>query len=88
MPLGVVTTTGPVVAPAGTVAMISEGRTSMTSATVPLKVTLAGRARLVPRIFTVAPVFPEVGSVFTNGERSTDRRKIAPKKSPSEPVVP
>src|SRR5882762_8572253 len=52
VPPGVVTTTGPVVAPVGTVAVISELDTTVNAAAVPLNVTLVAPVRLVPRMTT------------------------------------
>jgi hypothetical protein len=83
VPLGVVTRTRPVVAPAGTVVVISEAETTVNVAGVPLKVTLVAPVRLVPRTLTVAPTVPEVGSVSTNGLRPSDRLKTVP-----SPVLP
>lgn len=81
--LGVVTSTSPVVAPAGTVVLISELLTTVKAAGVPLNVTLVACVRLFPRMMTFAPTFPEVGRVSTNGPRPTDKRKAVPK-----PLVP
>jgi hypothetical protein len=72
VPLGVTTLTSPVVAPAGTVVVISELDTTVNWAAVPLKVTLVAPVRLVPRMLTAAPA-PEAGCVSTNGPRPTDR---------------
>jgi len=44
--LGVTTSTVPVVAPAGTVAVISEGETTVKTAAVPLKLTLVAPGRI------------------------------------------
>jgi len=63
VPLGVTTWTAPVVAPAGTVVVISELETTSKTAPVPLKVTLVAPVRWVPRILTAVPTEPEVGSV-------------------------
>jgi hypothetical protein len=73
VPLGVTTLTSPVVAPVGTVAVISELDSTLKAANMPLKLTLVASVRLVPRILTAAPTFPEAGSVFTNGPIPTDR---------------
>jgi hypothetical protein len=48
------------------------------TAAAPLKLTLVAPVRSVPRISTVAPTLPEVGSVSTNGPRPTDRLKTVP----------
>lgn len=58
---GVVTLTLPVVAPVGTVVVISELETTVNVAAVPLNVTLVEPVRPVPRILTAAPTLPEVG---------------------------
>ena len=78
VPLGVTTFTGPVVAPAGTVVVISELDTTLNLAAVPLKVTLVAPLRSVPRMVTDFPTAAEVGIVSTNGPRPTDRLKIVP----------
>src|SRR5580700_8577498 len=78
VPLGVTTWTVPVVAPAGTVAMISEGEATVNTAAAPLNITLVAPARLVPRILTTAPTLPEEVCVSTNGPRPTERLKIVP----------
>jgi hypothetical protein len=65
--LGVVTLTGPVVAPLGTVVVISVLETTLKVAALPLKVTLVAPVRLLPRIMTAAPALPEAGKVSTNG---------------------
>lgn len=78
VPAGVTTVTLPVVAPAGTVVVISELDTTVNVAAVPLKLTLVVPVRLFPRIFTVFPTFPEVGSVSTKGPRPTAKLKIVP----------
>jgi len=61
VPLGVATWTFPVVAPAGTVVVISESETTVNVATVPLKLTLVAPVRFVPRISRAAPTAPKVG---------------------------
>src|ERR1700730_10713884 len=89
VPLGRAPGTLPVVAPAGTVVVISELDTTVKVAAVPLKLTLVAPVRLVPRILTVAPTFAAVGSVSTNGPRPTDRRKTVPSPlAPPSAVVP
>ena len=90
VPLGVVTWTGPVVAPGGTVvAMKVPVELTVNVAAVPLKVTLVAPVSLLPRILTFAPTLPEFGSVSTNGLRPTDRLKIVPSLlAPPSPVVP
>ena len=91
VPEGVTTLTVPVVAPAGTVVVIKEAETTLNVAAVPLNVTLVAPVSLVPRILTAAPTLPDVGSVFTNGPRPTDRLKTVPNAdplAPPSPVVP
>jgi hypothetical protein len=63
---GVVTVTKPVVAPVGTAVLISVLETTLKVAAVPLKLTLVALLRLFPRMRTVAPTSPEVGSLSTN----------------------
>lgn len=77
MPFGVVTTTVPVVAPVGTLVVISIFD-ALKVAGVPLKVTLVAPFRLFPRITTVAPTLPDMGFVWTNGPSPTDRLKTVP----------
>jgi hypothetical protein len=60
VPPGVTTLTVPVVAPVGTVVVISDLDLTVNVADVPLKVTLVEPVRLVPRILTAAPTLPEV----------------------------
>src|ERR1700724_872151 len=69
VPPGVATWTVPVVAPAGTVVVISELDTTVNVAGVPLKLTLVAPVKLVPKILTATPTLPEVGCVFTKGAR-------------------
>ena len=66
------TWTSPLLAPAGTVAVINEPAITVKVAGVPLKRTLVAPVRLVPRILTVVPTLPEVGCVLTKGFRPTD----------------
>jgi hypothetical protein len=60
-PPGVVTLIGPVVAPAGTVAVILVPLTTLNVAVTPLNVTLVAPVRFVPVIVTVVPTGPKVG---------------------------
>jgi hypothetical protein len=78
VPPGVVTVTEPLVAPVGTPVAISELETTVNAAAVPLKVTLLAPVKSVPRILTAVPTLPEVGSVFTNAAKPTDRLKTVP----------
>src|SRR5580658_2819029 len=86
--LGVVTFTLPVVAPMGTVAVISDPETTVNAAAAPLKVTPVASVRSVPRIVTAAPTSPEVGTVFTNACRPTAMLKSVPSFGPFSTVVP
>lgn len=72
-PAGVVTLTVPVVALAGTVALISAAETTVKTAELPLKVTLVAPVRLLPRMITVAPTLPEVGTVERKGARPFEK---------------
>lgn len=74
----VVTSTKPVVAPAGTVAMIRVSDVTVNAAAVPLNVTLVALERLSPRICTVLPTLPDDSSVLTNGFSPTDKLKSVP----------
>jgi hypothetical protein len=61
-PSGVVTLIGPVVAPAGTVAVILvDGATLNVVAETPLKVTAVAPVKFVPVIVTIVPTGPKVG---------------------------
>jgi hypothetical protein len=53
-----------------------------------LNVTLVAPVRSLPRILTAAPTLPNVGCVFTNGPRPTDRRNTVPLPAPPYDVVP
>jgi hypothetical protein len=72
VPPGVTTSTLPVVAPAGTVAVISELQATVNLAAVPLKLTLVAPVRSVPRMLMAAPTLPDPGCASTNGPK-TDR---------------
>ena len=61
VPPGVVTMIGPVVAFAGTVAVICEGDLTLNEALTPLKVTSVVPERFVPLMVTDVPVVPRVG---------------------------
>jgi len=76
--LGVTTWTVPVVAPVGTVAVISEGEFTLNIAGVPLNVTLDAPVKLVPRISMDAPAIPVAGCGFTNGLRPADTLNTVP----------
>ena len=78
VPVDVTTCTTPVVAPWGTVVVISVLETTVNVAAAPLKVTLVAPVSLFPRILTDEPTLPEVGNVFTNGPRPMDKLKTVP----------
>ena len=61
VPLGVVTMIGPVVAFAGTVAVICDADLTLNDALTPLKVTLVAPEKFVPLMVTDVPVLPLVG---------------------------
>jgi hypothetical protein len=79
--LGVTTSTVPLVAPTGTVVVISELETTVKAAGVPLKVTLVAPVRLaelMPKIVTAVPTLPEAGAVSIDGPATVDRLKSWP----------
>ena len=79
VPPGATTWTVPVVAPVGTVAVISEAELTMKEvAGVPLKVTLVAPVSWVPKILTVVFTLPDVGNVLINGPTPIDRLKTVP----------
>jgi len=61
VPAGLVTVMGPVVAPAGTVAVIWMEVTTVNVALTPLKLTLVVPMKLVPVMVTEVPTGPDVG---------------------------
>jgi hypothetical protein len=76
--LGVTTSIFPVVAPAGTVVVISVAETTVKTAGMPLKLTLVAPVKSVPRILTRLPIGPNVGTDSTKGFRPTDKLKMSP----------
>ena len=62
VPPGVVTLSGPVVAPAGTVAWIAVAEVTVKLAPAVLKVTAVAPVKLVPLMVTLVPTGPLVGS--------------------------
>jgi hypothetical protein len=86
VPSCVFTLTLPLVAPFGTVVLISELDTTVNLAEAPLNVTLVAHVRLFPRITTGVPTSPEVGSVSTNGPSPTARLKTVPQ--PPKQLLP
>ena len=73
VPLGSVTMISPLLAPTGTCVKMSEAERSVNIAGVPLNVTLVAPVKSSARIPTATPILPEVGRVFTNGPRPTDK---------------
>src|SRR6202040_3918108 len=62
VPPGVVTLSGPVVAPAGTVAWIAVAELTVKVALTPLNATAVAPVKFVPLIVTLAPTGPLVGA--------------------------
>jgi hypothetical protein len=87
VPPGVTTWTVPVVAPAGTVVVISDFDFTVNTAGVPLKVTLVAPVSLVPRIVTAVPTAPEVGC-YRKGSKPKERLNTVPQPDPAHPVPP
>ncbi len=61
VPSGVVTLIGPVVAPAGTVALIDEEESAVKTAGMPLNSTAVGSDKLDPLMVVVVPTSPQPG---------------------------
>src|SRR5437763_885738 len=61
VPAGELTATGPVLAPAGTVAVMLESETTLKFAVVPLKLTPVAPVKPLPAIVTDVPTDPEDG---------------------------
>src|SRR5205807_5545866 len=78
LPPEVVTVTVPLVAPPGTLVVISEAETTLNLAAVPLKLTAVAPVRLVPRMITFVPAAPDVGMVPTKGRNPVARLKKVP----------
>lgn len=78
VPFGVTTVTLPLVAPVGTVVVISVLETTVNDAAIPSKLTLVAPVRFVPRMVTFAPTLAALGSVRTIGPSPTDRLNIVP----------
>jgi hypothetical protein len=73
VPLPVVTSIVPVVAPAGTVALMSVAETTVNVAGVPLKLTLVVPVRPFPKIEITRPAAPKPGFARTKAPSPTDR---------------
>src|SRR5437667_10055737 len=73
-PPGVVTLSGPVVAPAGTVAWIAMAEGTVKLALTPLKATAVAPVKLVPLMVTLVPAGPLVGAklVIVGGGPTAD----------------
>src|SRR5450755_4680897 len=89
VPPGVVTFTGPLVAPTGTLTLISVAEFTVKLAFVPLKVTLVTPVRFAPTTKMLAPTLPELGNSSTKGARPMESLKIVPSwLAPPIQVVP
>ena len=91
VPTEVPTLTGPVVALAGTSAVISVSEITVNLADLPLKLTAVVPVRLFPRITTLDPTLLLVGSVSTKGARPVETLKTVPtcgREGPPCRVVP
>ena len=99
VPVGVVTVTGPVVAPAGSVALMNVPRTTLKEdAGTPLKLTAVAPVRPVPRIWITEPTLPLGTTNVTNGPRPRSKLNTVPQpmeskesqlmEVPPSPVVP
>jgi hypothetical protein len=78
VPVKVVTVTVPLVAPVGTVVVISEAETTLNVAAVPLKLTAVAPFRFVPRMVTLVRTLPDAGTVSTNAPSPVARLKTVP----------
>jgi hypothetical protein len=86
VPEGVVTLTGPVVAPSGTAALIDPAdRTVKLVAFTPLKLTAVAPVKVLPEILTIVPILPLVGDrLFIFG---VTRKSVALVSVPPEVVT-
>src|ERR1700722_723257 len=78
VPAEVVTLTFPVVAPVGTVAVISLADTTLNVAAVPLKLTAVAPVNAFPRILILPPTLPDPGRVWTNFFSPAVKLKMTP----------
>jgi hypothetical protein len=78
VPLGVTTWTFPLLAPAGTVAVISRRNETTEDSRRAVKGDAGRAGQIGPQNLDAAPTLPEVGCVSTNGPRPTDRLKTVP----------
>ena len=78
-PPGAVTVIVPVVAPAGTCARMLVSETTVNVACVSLNATAVVPVRLFPKMDTVLPALPKLGTASTNGARSPDKLKMGEK---------
>lgn len=83
VPLGVVTSIVPEVAPVGTVALMKLPDWTVNVAGAPLNVTLVAPVRLFPRILVLYPTLPNAGFALTKGPSPTVNRNAVP-----QPVFP
>src|SRR5579872_2836892 len=90
VPVGVVTVTGPVVPPAGIVAVISVSDLTVKEIEVPLSETFVVPVKPWPRIGPVWATYPELRTNPKNGLRFVERLKMVPQEQMSPPfsVVP
>jgi hypothetical protein len=71
-PPGAVTWILPLVAPVGTLVVISVAETTVNVASVPLKLTFVAPLRSVPKIVTAVPPVAKRGTAFTKGPSPID----------------
>jgi hypothetical protein len=86
VPVGVVTLSGPVVAPAGTVAWIAVADVTVKVALVPLNATDVAPVKLVPLIVTVVPTGPHVAGGIGAIGRVNELRHAVPEYREGIPV--
>jgi hypothetical protein len=78
VPVGVVTVTNPVVAPAGTDVVMKVSDLIVKVAGVPLNETAVAPVKLCPRICTALPTGPPLFRKVTKGARPTSRLNTVP----------
>jgi hypothetical protein len=76
---GVTTVTIPLVASVGTTVLISLLETTLKGAALPPNLTEVAPLRFVPRMITVVPEAPAIGTVLMNGLSPIFNLKIVPK---------
>src|SRR5579863_4165693 len=88
VPPGVATSTGPLVAPEGTIAPMNVSEITLkVVAGTPLNVTAVAPVRPVPRICTPEPTWPNGSTKVTKGPRPMSRLKTVPSLPFPPPVV-